>query len=344
MQIYEGGTYVAGSAYMPFIAFGEVLHYNQNGGVMSGPYGFQWSPYEAGALNLIAHNRATCGNMNSPCNIGVYLQDLAAVEPHADGGRVRVAAAELRRPRSTPRRAGRAGTARRSDNTPDQFYTADAEGWITMPRNPFNPGGNITHTYGLANSVMILCVQQGAKIWYRFVEASDFNMQYWAGNTQDGIYALELDGANDDSDADALPDFWEERYFGNLTHGNAEDYEPDGLSNFDEMVNHTDPNDPDTDHDGLYDGAELFPWHTDPLNPDTDGDGLLDGDEVALGSDPLDTDSDDDGYLDGADNCPATYNPRPGGLEQRRDRRCLCTGAEAGPRVGRQPDRSDGAV
>jgi len=42
--------------------------------------------------------------------------------------------------------------------------------------------------------------------------------------------------------------------------------------------------DPDSDNDGLLDGAELQ-LGTDPLNPDTDGDGILDGvDPTPLGS------------------------------------------------------------
>ena len=41
----------------------------------------------------------------------------------------------------------------------------------------------------------------------------------------------------------------------------------------------TDPNIPDTDGDGLFDGAEIDEG-TDPFNPDTDGDGLTDGEEV----------------------------------------------------------------
>ena len=42
--------------------------------------------------------------------------------------------------------------------------------------------------------------------------------------------------------------------------------------------------DPDSDNDGLLDGAELQ-LGTDPQNPDTDGDGILDGvDPTPLGS------------------------------------------------------------
>lgn len=44
----------------------------------------------------------------------------------------------------------------------------------------------------------------------------------------------------------------------------------------------------DTDGDTLLDAEELFLYGTDPNNPDTDGDGIPDGLEVATGSDPLD--------------------------------------------------------
>ncbi|KKL11905.1 hypothetical protein LCGC14_2541090, partial [marine sediment metagenome] len=42
----------------------------------------------------------------------------------------------------------------------------------------------------------------------------------------------------------------------------------------------------DTDGDGIDDQTEIFVWGTDPNNPDTDGDGLLDS-EVDFGLDPL---------------------------------------------------------
>jgi hypothetical protein len=42
----------------------------------------------------------------------------------------------------------------------------------------------------------------------------------------------------------------------------------------------TDPNNPDSDNDGLSDGEEVIVYNTDPNNPDSDGDGLSDGEEV----------------------------------------------------------------
>lgn len=90
----------------------------------------------------------------------------------------------------------------------------------------------------------------------------------------------------------------------------------------------TDPNNPDTDDDGVYDGDEVKQG-INPLNPDTDGDGLIDGQsinvttndsryygwqhlphkdsyhtrmykgETTAGTDPLDPDTDGDGLPDG---------------------------------------------
>jgi hypothetical protein len=72
-------------------------------------------------------------------------------------------------------------------------------------------------------------------------------------------------------------------------------------------------NNPDSDNDGLNDGADALPevpaasGNGGELNddavrsicdPDSDGDGLLDGVEATQGTDPLDWDSDDDGLSD----------------------------------------------
>jgi hypothetical protein len=73
----------------------------------------------------------------------------------------------------------------------------------------------------------------------------------------------------------------------------------DGLSDYEEMyIYGTDPDNPDTDGDGLLDGEEVL-LGTSPLHPDTDGDGLSDYDEVRrYGTDPLRRDTDGDGLSD----------------------------------------------
>ena len=52
----------------------------------------------------------------------------------------------------------------------------------------------------------------------------------------------------------------------------------------------TDPNNDDSDNDGLKDGEEVYIYDTNPLNNDTDGDGITDGNEVSEGSDPTEFD------------------------------------------------------
>jgi outer membrane protein OmpA-like peptidoglycan-associated protein/opacity protein-like surface antigen len=73
------------------------------------------------------------------------------------------------------------------------------------------------------------------------------------------------------------------------------DPDKDGLTNDEEAKLGTDPNNPDTDGDGLNDGDEVRKYKTDPLKKDTDGDGLNDGSEVnKYNTDPLKKDTDGD--------------------------------------------------
>lgn len=95
-----------------------------------------------------------------------------------------------------------------------------------------------------------------------------------------------------------------------ITPTTTVDSDNDGLSNDQEQALGTDPDNPDTDADGLLDGPEVLEHGCDPLrrdtdndflndwdeinlyntecnNADTDGDGLSDGQEVTQGTDPL---------------------------------------------------------
>ena len=85
---------------------------------------------------------------------------------------------------------------------------------------------------------------------------------------------------------------------GYITYVKA-DFDGDGLSNELESRYGTDPNNPDTDNDGLSDGDEVNIYKTSPVDYDTDNDGLGDGKEIELKTNPLDIDSDDDGLKDG---------------------------------------------
>ncbi|KKH45944.1 hypothetical protein EO93_06765 [Methanosarcina sp. 1.H.A.2.2] len=140
-----------------------------------------------------------------------------------------------------------------------------------------------------------------------------------------------------DTDEDGIPDITETTGF------------RDGFGNW----YYTDPNNSDTDGDGLldgeeagelvdYDGKQYFQLFSDPtkadsdgdgvddlneneygiepLISDTDGDGLFDGDEFGIGTDPLLADTDGDDYNDyveyyDADHDPLIYDIRYSYLE-----------------------------
>lgn len=70
------------------------------------------------------------------------------------------------------------------------------------------------------------------------------------------------------------------------------DSDNDSILDKDEAQYGTDPMNPDTDGDGLFDGEEVFRFKTDPLDPDTDKGGVKDGAEVVNGADPLDPEDD----------------------------------------------------
>ena len=150
--------------------------------------------------------------------------------------------------------------------------------------------------------------------------------------------ARGTDPMNPDSDDDGFNDGWEIYNAADPLDPNspipAGDIDGDGLSNLDEWHNDTDPNDPDSDDDGMLDGAEVE-MGCDPLNPDSDNDGLLDGEELLLGCNPLNHDTDNDGFTDrfeienGSDPADPLSIPIPpdtdcDGLEDHRERE-YCT-------------------
>ncbi len=127
------------------------------------------------------------------------------------------------------------------------------------------------------------------------------------------ITSLNLSAQFDDSDNDGLLDKYESwcLWIGELEWGEQFCiYGP---------LPGTDPNNPDTDGDGLLDGQEvdiygevglwLGEFNTEAMNPDTDGDGLLDGQEVdtngvypwlgEYNTSASNPDMDNDGLLDG---------------------------------------------
>ena len=99
-----------------------------------------------------------------------------------------------------------------------------------------------------------------------------------------------------DTDNDGIPDWWEQKYFGNLTtagyasDGSYTDFDKDGLNDYYEYLAGTSPIRQDTDGNGTTDA-----------NENGDGDGLTNLEEQKWGTRPDVADSDDDGITDDAE-------------------------------------------
>ena len=143
----------------------------------------------------------------------------------------------------------------------------------------------------------------------------------WAG-TSNSVHSLNVDFAcHDDSTGDpSLSDTGPDPIFPDPD----DDLDGDGLPNEAEGVIGTDPENPDSDGDGISDFEETDGGTAvdtdgdgtiDALDLDSDGDGLLDEDEGTGDADGdgipnyRDPDSDNDGHDDGEDNCPEVENP-----------------------------------
>ena len=128
---------------------------------------------------------------------------------------------------------------------------------------------------------------------------------------------LSPGGPREDTDEDGLPDEWEENNDldpednGDVDPNNGPEGDPDqdGLTNLEEYIARTSPQDADTDNDGLDDNVEtntgtfvsVTDTGSDPKKADTDGDTLNDGSEVEPNpyvTDPNNVDTDGDKLTD----------------------------------------------
>ncbi|MBD3193356.1 MAG: hypothetical protein GF308_22160 [Candidatus Heimdallarchaeota archaeon] len=108
--------------------------------------------------------------------------------------------------------------------------------------------------------------------------------------------ALGFDPLDPDEDGDQMVDGWEAHHgLDPRDQDGSGDKDGDDLSNYEEFLAGTLPDNPDTDADGVSDYLEVKVHGSDPCSQDTDGDGVADGTEILeLQSDPLDVDTDGD--------------------------------------------------
>ncbi len=117
------------------------------------------------------------------------------------------------------------------------------------------------------------------------------------------------DSANQDSDNDGLPDGYEVKVTktnplekdsdSNGVSDGDEDFDNDSLKNIDEYNYKSEPFYSDFDLDDLDDYNEIHVHKTNPNESDTDSDGLSDGLEIKYNMNPLVQDTLSDGILDG---------------------------------------------
>ncbi|HCY75173.1 MAG TPA: hypothetical protein DHV28_04575 [Ignavibacteriales bacterium] len=172
------------------------------------------------------------------------------------------------------------------------FYVGGGIMHYSVDTKPTNVGGVATEPDGW---VAIIPAGIGIEVALGERVLLDFGL----GGAMSSTY--DLDGYR----TSAGEDLWDSYYSASLgltfTGENCKsDKDNDGLGKCLEKEIGTDPNNPDTDGDGLNDGEEYLNYKTNPLQADTDLDGLGDAQEVkTTRTNPLIADTDNDGLKDG---------------------------------------------
>ena len=175
----DGGNFIANTSYMPYIYFDQE-YYNKWRDIMGAGANFM-DGYTAGVWNWKAFRRGR-GNQNAPPDFEVFTGDLPTVNNvrFIDQNGIPLAGAQVSVYQSINEVF---------DKTADYTRTADANGTISLPKNPF--GGSKPSAYTNAN--VIFKVRYRNQLYFMFQEFTDFNIQYWLGNTQAGNLTREID-------------------------------------------------------------------------------------------------------------------------------------------------------
>jgi parallel beta-helix repeat protein len=177
-------------------------------------------------------------------------------------------------------------------NTPNQIQGGQSTVLYSIVQGGFPGTGNVdadpllTDLYRL--TAASLCIDAGSSS--NTLPVDPDGEAHFDDPLHSNIVSIVDMGADEfvDTDADELADVWEARFLGDLNQSAGMDGDLDTLTNIEEYNLGTDPDESDTDGDGLEDGQEVNVYGTLPLQADSDGDVMTDGQEIAFGLNPLD--------------------------------------------------------
>jgi YD repeat-containing protein len=131
--------------------------------------------------------------------------------------------------------------------------------------------------------------RQGRLITAVYGTSAAIHYQYDSSGNRTRRIFVSSDNPTADHNGNGLYDLWELIHFGHLNADPDADPDNDDLTNREESPHGTDPNNPDTDGDGMPDGWEVAK-ELDPLvgnaDDDTDEDGMTNREEYIADTDP----------------------------------------------------------
>ncbi|MFP2899155.1 adventurous gliding motility protein AgmC [Corallococcus sp. 4LFB] len=180
--------------------------------------------------------------------------------------------------------------------TPTVAITTPANGsTVTVPTN-------VTIGGTAANATSVTITVNGTNYGPLPVTNGSWS-QVLPGPLADGTYTVTAVSTNGTTNSTTTTSTF------TVDQAGTQDSDNDGLTDEEEVAQGTDPNNPDSDDDGIPDGIEVKVGGTDPLDSDSDDDGILDGNEDkdhdgivdADETDPKNIDTDGDGLTDGVE-------------------------------------------
>lgn len=182
---------------------GDLMWSHKHVGHMGGDY-WKFSAFEAMCWNRVQGKRARGGNCNSPSTIGEFLNDIPkqVVLQFVDEKNQPLRGAEVWTFRAHG--TGNGWYTKVYENEPAQKVKADLNGQTTFDRTLWAANGKIEHTYGVSQSVALLCVKYQGQNYYLFECVADSNIAYNLGQKDKVVLKRQIKLR----DGDPKPEEW----------------------------------------------------------------------------------------------------------------------------------------